>query len=860
MQGRYLWADGQLDILPGFSKTHHRDMLRQMIQEGRLSGVPQNIIAGDFMTDDFNGPQFDHITVVWDRGEHPTPDEIRYMIGDQLGRYGREAEIQKRIAKLAATSEDTEPSGASVGFLSEPKKVLYPPLFPDGETIPKEVSDKIKDHVLDALANTFDNPDAFIYFTIYGSGISYNWDEGGDLDLQMWVDFSKFVDQNNANWTADDLLAEVRRTIGPLNFPTFADLGIPVPPDPKEPCEGTMMIQYYAKLGTGAKDENLASQPYSCYDMETNKWLVKPKPMPPTFYGNAFITLMPKATDMAVQAEALLSEYNRNVLNWQFWFGLYSRHKKPAYHKAYLEAQRNAILEKQSIKTMFNAVFGGRAEAYAPGGKGIHDERDIMQKLLEVWGIFQELKHYAREPLPWDEQELPESPSEDSTKSDSDQKNGNAAHDTKNLIISHGWTIAEKSAGWGDEDEISGTDIDTMFPNDPGEINPDRPHARFMYHVTKANPDEILSYGLNWDRRNFTPNEDFNPEGVYVYDTIDLTRRLFSRSNVNLFKVDTYGLPMEQDRLGGTGAWRILSPVSPDRLQLIHSYIPFERPLQPTYPDDPKKDRYRQARWTISSPNDSPEHINPGGWPGIMEKAQRLRQEGGVQVQRNGVQNIVGTVQGDHGTYNTEIWRSDPQKNTISLWNCTCPWGEVSWGRTRQFKKFEGRPCAHTLALYWEALTHPLDEDYGPNQQLQIPGLDPNSNDGVDLNQALQQTVRPTQPSQLTSPPTGGDAMQQEQLTFPGTFSKWHKAGAALMNGDFARTNKQMIGYDDRGTQYTVPRNSIVEIIWSDPNETIAIYSLDSPALGPHNARITDETSNFSWVPRTRGTAPRRRR
>ncbi len=58
---------------------------------------------------------------------------------------------------------------------------------------------------------------------------------------------------------------------------------------------------------------------------------------------------------------------------------------------------------------MFQGIFGGRAEAYSPGGRGVKDERDIMQKLLEVWGTFQDLKHYAREPLPW-EIEIPEEP------------------------------------------------------------------------------------------------------------------------------------------------------------------------------------------------------------------------------------------------------------------------------------------------------------------------------------------------------------------------------------------------------------------------------------------------------------------
>jgi hypothetical protein len=29
-----------------------------------------------------------------------------------------------------------------------------------------------------------------------------------------------------------------------------------------------MLIQYYPKAGTGSKEENLASKPYACYDLD----------------------------------------------------------------------------------------------------------------------------------------------------------------------------------------------------------------------------------------------------------------------------------------------------------------------------------------------------------------------------------------------------------------------------------------------------------------------------------------------------------------------------------------------------------------------------------------------------------------
>lgn len=86
-------------------------------------------------------------------------------------------------------------------------------------------------------------------------------------------------------------------------------------------------------------------------------------------------------------------------------------------------------------------------------------------------------------------------------------------------------------------------------------------------------------------------------------------------------------------------------------------------------------------------------HIKQAAWSDVMKKAKRYKDEGRVNLIRNGIKYIVSEVKGDTGTYDTEISREDPNSLSITGWRCDCPWGEHSWGRTRQFKKFEGRPC-----------------------------------------------------------------------------------------------------------------------------------------------------------------------
>lgn len=118
---------------------------------------------------------------------------------------------------------------------------------------------------------------------------------------------------------------------------------------------------------------------------------------------------------------------------------------------------------------------------------------------------------------------------------------------------------------------------------------------------------------------------------------------------------------------------------------------------------------YKRALFTFDA-----EH-KTAGWPDIMEKAKRLIQSNQVTLLRNGYNNIVAHVVGDHGEYNCEIGREDPESRTITQWQCECPWDQYAWQRTRKWKKYEGRPCAHVMAAYWKALATPLD-DYNPEE------------------------------------------------------------------------------------------------------------------------------------------------
>jgi hypothetical protein len=137
-----------------------------------------------------------------------------------------------------------------------------------------------------------------------------------------------------------------------------------------------------------------------------------------------------------------------------------------------------------------------------------------------------------------------------------------------------------------------------------------------------------------------------------------------------------------------------------------------------------------------------PEH-KTADWNDIMEKAKRLINSGNVTILRNGMNNIVAHVIGDHGEYQSEIGRDDPNSRAITTWQCECPWDQYAWQRTRKWKKYEGRPCAHVLATFWQAQSTPLDPD------------------------AFGEEVPPGQAGPAPQTPADIPAAPQHQLQFP---------------------------------------------------------------------------------------------
>lgn len=898
---KWLWVSpNHLDVWNGQGNRHHLHALQDMVNAGLIQpNMPGNYFGGEYSQDTFNpeNPKLDRISSTWEDGVHPTLDEMKYMLRSYLD-VDRESRYEARVLqdRMAATVEDSEPAYNN-GFMKEPHKELYPCAWGDDEKMLPKAKKALLNHVLNSLEEDgYPNADSWIAFSVYGSGASYNWDEDGDFDVQMWVDVEKYNTSSDI-MDPDDLLAAVRRSVQKVNFPSFEELELDTPD-----CEGRMLIQFYPKLGKGTEDENLASKPYACYSIDDDEWYQHPEPIEPTFYGEQFLLVMPKAQDIAIQAEALLGELERNTVNWQFWSGMFDKWGDSRYDEQAQEAKTNAEDEKEGVKVLFKGVFGGRQEAYSPEGRGIKDERDIIQKLLEVWGIFQRLKHFARQELPWEEQELPKDEVKDSS-DDEEKRNAPEKDSKKDLVsaskltvisspvISHKLSIAQKFGGGN--------------------------YSANNYGPASWQEDEAFSYPFAYiDNRLMTGYKgQFHSDllGDWLWE-----------------KAEAWGHENGKD----PELW--FSNIGPEE---------WDNSDAGRYDDEgnlflfgnPTKEDFDWAREQLKlGPADSDFDDRTAKWDDIMDKARRLKNNGQVFITNNGSQHVEGQVVGDHGTYDTQFDRMDPSSQAITTWNCTCPWGEVSWGRTRQWKKYEGRPCAHTLAMFWASQSQP-PSDQGQQQLFQqtpqntlpspapggpnLPQPAPMAPVGPQPIPAVAPGVAaPPPPPPASSKPTQPGDPNLGPLGIPGALSKlkiaersvydqieevakkhkpdggygkvwfdpntktvwWQSADwtsneeqeaahkdflaipgvekvdgeaeaqptswmalAAFQNGEKVKARFPMWGVDRDERAQMIPAGSTGEVLFSDDRDTIAIFPLDSGQLQPHLVRVQDSTQNF---------------
>lgn len=263
-------------------------------------------------------------------------------------------------------------------FLRQPHDTLYPCLFDERGDLLPGARDAIIGYFERNVVSQVPQARGRLRYAIIGSGASWNWDEAGDLDVQVWCDEPRLV-------------SPLRSALAPHNLPDLGTiLGTPA-------CG--MAVQFYVKAGRGDPIDNLATVPYAYYDLSDDRWYAFPQPLTPEWYAQRFVDVEDEAMALASRAQRVIAELERSLAAYAWWSQLASIHADPNFAAQLDRVRGEAGAAHAQVRTVFEQAKRARMDAYLPGGEGIADPRDSVFKLLEVWDVMDPLKRYAQSPL-----------------------------------------------------------------------------------------------------------------------------------------------------------------------------------------------------------------------------------------------------------------------------------------------------------------------------------------------------------------------------------------------------------------------------------------------------------------------------
>lgn len=151
-------------------------------------------------------------------------------------------------------------------------------------------------------------------------------------------------------------------------------------------------------------------------------------------------------------------------------------------------------------------------------------------------------------------------------------------------------------------------------------------------------------------------------------------------------------------------------PHTPD--DLANASVDFSR----MYGDHKKKTPTTAAKFAVSgydllveaSTDPSFRMSITAAWSDVRSKAKRLRSEGHVNITAVEGGQVIAQVQGDHDTYETILQHHLGSHQAVSAWNCGCAWAKYAWGRSGEYRRYEGRMCSHALATQFEVMSRKM--------------------------------------------------------------------------------------------------------------------------------------------------------
>lgn len=261
-------------------------------------------------------------------------------------------------------------------YFSAPSDHLDPALFSWDNTLKESVSHPLITAACETLKRAgLVHPEDWLNMWLTGSGITYQWQENNDLDVQLGIDYDLFVRENPrfgdvGQYDMENKLNTYLRTFlwPKMEHATF---------DGKE-----FTVTFF--WNREVENDITAIHPYAAYNIVDNRWVVEPPQIPPdphTLYPQEWFNT---AGNDEIAARRIEEEYLHSssaLFTYQ-----------PGSPGAVNTQTRMNLLRAQA-QTLYDDIHQGRRQAFASGGKGYYDYYNFRWQQAKEAGTKDRLKY-----------------------------------------------------------------------------------------------------------------------------------------------------------------------------------------------------------------------------------------------------------------------------------------------------------------------------------------------------------------------------------------------------------------------------------------------------------------------------------
>jgi len=261
-----------------------------------------------------------------------------------------------------------------VSYFSSPSDHLDPALFDEDK-----LKDSVRTPLISAVSETLhkaglNHPDTWLLIWLTGSGITYQWADNHDLDVQIGIQYDKFLNANpQFKWVSiTDVENRINNYLRTFLWPKMENATF----DGKQ-----FTVTYF--WNSYVESDIMLINPYAAYDIMKDNWVQKPPSVPSdpkTLYPEAWFGAASDDEHSSVRISSVYSDASRELAAYA-----------PGSPN-YVNAQSRMNLMAAQAQSLYDDIHKGRQQAFVPGGKGYFDWHNFRWQQSKESGTKDRLK------------------------------------------------------------------------------------------------------------------------------------------------------------------------------------------------------------------------------------------------------------------------------------------------------------------------------------------------------------------------------------------------------------------------------------------------------------------------------------